>query len=103
MKYRGDSITFNVISPEGYPCLYTLRQKEGEKKFNERVEETAKLLKMQEWKPNSNGKTYTKTTQPTKQLETCSKCGAQLTMGKSGKPYCVKCYIKWKESQNKEY
>jgi hypothetical protein len=27
----------------------------------------------------------------------CKKCGAQMVPGKGGKPYCVKCYIAWKE------
>lgn len=40
----------------------------------------------QNYAPRSNG-------------NACKTCGGQMVAGKNGKPYCVPCYIAWKESQ----
>ena len=34
------------------------------------------------------------------QVGLCKECGTQMVRGKGGKPYCVPCYIAWKEGQS---
>lgn len=34
--------------------------------------------------------------------QNCNKCGADMIVGRNGKPYCKPCYISWKKSQEEQ-
>lgn len=49
----GDSVTFNVTDSNGFDVMYTIREKDKEKSFSERVKSTSEMLKIEGYSPKA--------------------------------------------------
>ena len=51
MDIQGDSVTFSITDSQGFDLLYTIREKDTDKNFPQRVTDTSKMLSVEGYKP----------------------------------------------------